>query len=357
MNDVVKAAVYHGNRDLRIEAMPDPDKPGPRDVVLEVVRAAICGTDVSEYLHGPHFVPLAAPHPWSGHRGPMIVGHEFVGRIVELGSEVTEFKVGQRVVPGAGAWCGTCDWCRAGRTNLCERYYSLGLNTHGGLAERVKAPAHMCKPVPDPCADDAAAMAQPLAVALHAVGRSKAEPGQVMALLGVGGIGSFILAGAVAQGLGPIIAIDIDEKQLETARQLGATELVNARAEDPVKAIQRLTDGVGVHVFIEASGAPPGPATALNATRRGGRVLLVGLPSEPPAIDLHSMIVREIEVMTTNAHVCDVDLPRSLEILTTTPLASTVLDRVIPLDNLVEDGLLALSEGRARGKVIVNPQA
>jgi threonine dehydrogenase-like Zn-dependent dehydrogenase len=215
----------------------------------------------------------------------------------------------------------------------------------------------MCKPVPDACADDAAAMGQPLAVALHAVGRSKAEPGQMIALLGVGGIGSFILAGAVAEGLGPIIAIDIDEKRLETARQLGATELVNARAEDPIKAIKRLTDGVGVHVFIEASGAPPGPAIASNVTRRGGRILLVGLPSEPPAVDLHSMIVREIEVMTTNAHVCDVDLPRSLEILTTTPLASTVLDRVIPLDYLIDDGLLALAEGRARGKIIVDPRA
>jgi (R,R)-butanediol dehydrogenase/meso-butanediol dehydrogenase/diacetyl reductase len=351
----MKAAVYHGNRDIRIETMPEPGKPEPDEVILEVLRGAICGTDVSEYLHGPHFTPLTQRHPASGHIGPMIIGHEFVGRIIEVGAEVEGFKVGQRVVPGAGMWCGQCEWCRSGRTNLCANYYSLGLNTHGGLAELARAPIRMCRLVPDACSDDSAAMAQPLAVALHAVRRSGARPGQTVALMGVGGIGAFILAAARAQSLSPIFAIDIDEGRLATAATLGATFVINARNEDPLKRIHELTDGAGVHVFVEASGAPHGPSLALEATRPGGQVLLVGLQAEPRMLDLHRMVLREVSIATTVAHVCDVDLPESLEILASTPLAETVLDRIIPLEGLVEDGLLALVEGQARGKIVVSP--
>jgi (R,R)-butanediol dehydrogenase/meso-butanediol dehydrogenase/diacetyl reductase len=337
----MKAALYYGNKDIRIESVSEPVKPGPNDVILEVVRGAICGTDVTEYLHGPNFTPLQEPHPASGHVGPMIIGHEFVGRIVELGVAVEGFKVGQRVVPGAGAWCGKCQWCRAGRTNLCANYYTLGLNAPGGLAEWAKVPAHMCRPVPDACSDDSAAMAQ---------------PGQTIALMGVGGIGSFILAGLQAQNLGPVIAIDIDEGRLETAATLGAGHLVNARSEDPAAAVRRLTDGVGVSVFIEASGAPPGPPTALACTQRGGRILLVGMQAAPRSLDLHELVFREIEMTSTVAHVCDADLPKSLEILATGDLAPLVLDRVIPLEGLVNEGIMALADGRATGKIIVNPK-
>ena len=352
----MKAAVYHGTRDLRIQSVPEPAKPGPDEVLLEVLRGAICGTDVSEYLHGPLFTPLTQRHPASGHVGPMILGHEFVGRIVEVGAEVDGLKVGQRVVPGAGMWCGRCEWCRAGRTNLCARYYTLGLNAHGGLAERVKAPARMCRAVPDGCSDDGAAMAQPLAVALHAVRRSGAAPGQTVALMGVGGIGAFMLAAARAQGLGPIIVIDIDEDRLAKAAGLGAAHLVNARREDPLDRIRALTDGAGVLVFLEASGAPHGPALALDATRQGGQVLLVGVQGAPRSLDLRRMVLSEVNVATTVAHVCDVDLPEALNILATTELVSTALDRVIPLDGLVQDGLLAMSEGRAKGKIVIDPR-
>lgn len=353
----MKAAVYHGNRDLRIESVPEPAAPASNEVILEVVRGAICGTDVTEYLHGPHFTPLHERHHASGHKGPTIIGHEFVGRIVEIGSEVDDLQVGQRVIPGASAWCGQCAWCRAGRTNVCADYYVFGLHTHGGLAELAKVPAYMCEPVPDACSDNAAAMAQPLAVALHAVSRSRAEPERPIALMGVGGIGSFILAGLRAQGMGPVIAIDIDEERLERAARLGAAYLVDARSDDPVQAVRRLTDGVGVPVFIEASGAPPGPRTALAATQRGGHILIVGMQAEPRAIDFHDMTFREITMSTTVAQVHDVDFPSAIRILTEAELASTVLDRVVPLDDLVDEGILALSDGRARGKVLVDPSS
>ncbi len=352
----MKAAVYHGIRDVRVESVMEPPQPAQGEVVLEVLRAAICGTDVSEYLHGPHFTPLTRRHPASGHLGPMVIGHEFVGRIVEVGADVDGLEVGQRVVPGAGMWCGRCEWCRAGQTNLCASYYTLGLNAHGGLAALALAPARMCRPVPERCSDDAAAMAQPLAVALHAVRRSGARPGHTVALMGAGGIGALIVAAARAQGLSPLIVIDIDERRLARAATLGADCLVDARADNPLARLHALTDGAGVHVFIEASGAPQGPALALEATRRGGQVLLVGVQGEPRTLDLRDLVLREVSVASTVAHVCDVDLSESLDILTTTDLAATVLDRVISLDGVVPEGLLAMAEGRAHGKIVVDPR-
>lgn len=171
------AAVYHAPGDVRVEDMPQPRDPTGADVILEVTRAAICGTDASEFAHAPKFFPIAAPHPFSGHHGPTIMGHEFTGRVVARGPDAAGPGLGDRVVCGAGVSCGECEWCLRGRTNLCARYYTLGLHSHGGLTQYVGTPASLCRIVPETCSDDAAAMAQPLAVALHGLRRSGATPG------------------------------------------------------------------------------------------------------------------------------------------------------------------------------------
>src|SRR6476469_6661787 len=235
------AAVYHGPGDVRVEDMPQPRDPSGADVILEVTRAAICGTDASEFAHAPKFFPIAAPHPFSGHQGPTIMGHEFTGRVVALGPEAEGLAVGDRVVCGAGVSCGACEWCLRGRTNLCASYYTLGLHSHGGLAPYVRTPASLCRIVPETCSDDAAAMAQPLAVALHALRRSGAQPGQSIAVIGAGGIGSFLIGAAAASGAGDLIAVDIDDARLANAGDLGASRAVNARREDAVTAIRAAT--------------------------------------------------------------------------------------------------------------------
>jgi threonine dehydrogenase-like Zn-dependent dehydrogenase len=128
--------------------------------------------------------------------------------------------------------------------------------------------------------------------------------------LGVGGIGAFIVASAAARGISPLIAVDIDEDRLETARRLGADVRLNASGGDLVRLVRDASDGEGADVVIEASGAAVAPAAAIAAARRGGRVLLVGLQSGPRELDLLALTVQEIELTTTVAHVGDVDLPR-----------------------------------------------
>jgi threonine dehydrogenase-like Zn-dependent dehydrogenase len=348
----VRAAVYHGRGDVRVEDVPEPPEPGPGELLLDVGYAAICGTDASELRHGPAFVPLAGPHPGSGHLGPTVLGHEFWGRVAAVGDGVDGFQPGQRVASGAGVWCGSCSWCLAGRTNLCERYYTLGLHTHGGLAERVLVPARTCEPVPDACSDEAAALAQPLAVALHASDRGQAGPGKSVAVVGCGGIGSFIVAALRAAGAGPIVAVDVDSDRLEVAARLGARHAVDARS-DSVAQIMALTGGAGVDLAIEATGTEAGLAQATGSVRRGGRILLVGQHYERRLVDLFDLTLRELDVTATLAHVCREKLPRALQVLAATDVGARVIDRVVPLRDVVEDGLVVLAEGRARGKIVV----
>jgi (R,R)-butanediol dehydrogenase / meso-butanediol dehydrogenase / diacetyl reductase len=341
----VRAAVFHGPHDVRIEEVPDPAGPSPGEVVLEVTRAAICGTDASEWDHGPILC-----------RPGVVLGHEFVGRVVGLGDHVTALRVGDRVVSGAGISCGRCPWCLSHRTNLCAEYRTLGLQVDGGLAEYVTSPAAICHPVSDRCDDDAAAMAQPLAVALHALSRVSQGPGDAVAVIGAGGIGSFIVAGASQRAVeGRVVAIDIDEERLATASALGAGEIANATGKDLAELLLELTDGVGFDVVIEASGAAHAPAAAIAGARRGGRVLLVGLHGAARSLELTPMILREVDIHTTVAHVCDSDLPAALELLAGSDIANVTAGPRISLEALVEEGLRPLSERRAAGKILVAP--
>jgi len=230
------------------------------------------------------------------------------------------------------------------------------LQVNGGLAEFVMSPAGICRLVPEACDDDAAAMTQPLAVALHAVSRVGVNSGDAVAVIGAGGIGSFIIAAAASRAQeGRVVAIDIDDDRLHAASALGAHEAINASERELAQLLLELTDGVGFDVVIESSGAPHGPASAIAGSRKGGRVLLVGLHDAARALELTPMILREVDVFTTVAHICDSDIPAALEMLATTDVASIAAGPRIPLESLVEEGLRPLAERRASGKILVAP--
>lgn len=353
----MRAAVYHGPGDVRVEDVASPQAPEFGAVRLQILRGAICGSDSGEYAHGPKMISLDRPHPGSGHRGPVILGHEFVGRVVELGEGAEGLSIGDRVVSGAGVSCGECRWCREGRTNLCARYYTLGFHRDGGLAEQVVTPANICVAVPDACDDDAAAMAQPLAVALHGLNRSGVGIEDSLAVIGVGGIGAFVVAAAVARGNRNVIAVDVDEARLDTATVLGAAHTIDARAGDAVELVREIAGGDGADVAIDAAGAPGTLAQALRATRRGGRVLMLGMPAKPVEVDVFDAILREIDLVATVAHTCGTDLPEALSLLTGSGIAERVVERVIGLERLVPEGLVPLAEGSARGKILVDVNA
>ncbi|MFC9259306.1 zinc-dependent alcohol dehydrogenase [Streptomyces hydrogenans] len=354
MAETMRAAVYHGVRDIRIENVPIP-VPRAGEALIAVRRNGICGTDATEWAAGPVMVPLTRTHPASGHVGPMIPGHEFVGEVVEVRGDV-DLRVGQIVAAGAGVWCGTCDRCAEGRTNICRRYYTLGLNAHGGLAEYVAAPARMLRTVPEGLSVDDAGMAQPLAVGLHAARRAGVRNGDRVVVIGAGAIGTFVLAGLNHLYAADVTVIDLPGPKLTRAMELGATRTLSAR-EDVVAAVLEATAGAGADVVIEASGAPGQYVNALAMVATGGRVLAVGLPKEKPNVDIFTLALREITIDSTVAHVCHDDLQPALDILAAGRLGSLLLDDVIPLDRLVDAGLERLASGSVDGKVLVDPAA
>ncbi|WP_066517531.1 zinc-dependent alcohol dehydrogenase [Curtobacterium ammoniigenes] len=347
----MRAAVYYGAHDVRIEDVPEPQRDDGQ-VVLRVLRSGMCGTDATEWKAGPLTFPVNRVHTVTGQTGPMVFGHEFIGEIVEP-LPGGAYPAGALVASGAGVWCGACDRCLEGRTNLCRSYFTHGLNAPGGLAEFVAVAEKTLVPIPEGLSLDAAGLAQPLAVGLHAARRSGIADGDRVVLIGAGAIGTFVLTGV--RHLAPaadITVVDFPGHRLERAARLGAGQVEPVGDDIADRILDRIPGGADV--VIEASGAPGQLATAIRLVRDGGTILQVGLPSKSPEVDVHALVMREITVRTTLAHVCGTDLGPALEILQTTALAHELLDSVHPLDDIAEQ-LERLATGGLEGKVLFDP--
>jgi len=310
----------------------------------------MCGTDATEWSKGPLTFPVNRPHPITGHVGPMVMGHEFVAEVMQA-TPSGRYEAGDLVACGAGVWCGECDRCFEGRTNICRRYYTLGLNTAGGMAEMVAAPEKTLSPIPDGLSLDAAALAQPTAVGLHAARRAGVRDGDRVVLIGAGAIGSFLLTGLQSMTRADLTVIDFPGARLDRARRLGATRVIPADTD--VADVRRELGGPA-DVVVEASGAPGQLETAVSLVRPGGTVLQVGIPGTPQQVNIHPVVMREISILTTLAHVCDVDLAPALEVLSSTEVADELLDSVRPLDDIA-DQLERLASGGLEGKVLFDP--
>jgi (R,R)-butanediol dehydrogenase / meso-butanediol dehydrogenase / diacetyl reductase len=350
----VKAAVYYGAGDIRIEDVPEPE-PGPGELLLEVHAAGICGTDVAEFLHGPIAYAVEG-HPVTGHRGPLIPGHELAGRVVAKGAGVDDFEIGAVVASGAGISCGECFQCRSGRTNLCLRYSTVGLQRNGALAQFCTAPASTCLDVaPYGLDEETAALAQPMAIAVHSMRRGRLAAGEDAVVIGAGGIGAFLVYAAVETGA-RVVAVDISPERLELARSLGAAETIRPVEGVPLrKALEQR--GFVPKVAYEVTGTPRALREAVDALRPGGRLVVVGLQTDPQPVDLRRLTLTEIEFIGTNAHVCADDLPEALRLLRARggPWAD-VAPATLPLEELVPEGIRPMAEGRGtRVKTLIDP--
>lgn len=323
------------------------------EVLLRVLRSGMCGTDATEWRSGPHLFPVGGePHPVSGHVGPLILGHEFIGEVVETGP-ASRFAVGDRVAAGAGVWCGECPRCLEGRTNLCWNYTTYGLNIDGGMAEFISAAEKQLAPIPEGMSLDAAGLSQPLAVGFHAARRSGAQPGDRVVLISAGAIGTFVLAALLSLGDIDVTVVDFAGPKLDRSLRLGAARIIPA-GDDVVADVLAAVHARGADVVIEASGAPGQLANAIRMVRAGGTILQVGLPAKHPEVDLAAIVLREVTVRTTNAHVFAEDLAPALGLLATTGLADELLDSVHPLDDLSAQ-LERLATGGLEGKVLFDP--
>jgi (R,R)-butanediol dehydrogenase/meso-butanediol dehydrogenase/diacetyl reductase len=339
----MKAIVYHGPGEVRLEERPEP-VPGPGQIVIRVAAAGVCGTDVAEYVQQPHFFPIDAPHPHSGHVGPTIPGHEFSGWVTGVGADVSGFAEGDLVAIGAGVSCGICPMCQAGSTNLCHSYWTVGLHGDGGLAEVAVLPASCALNVASQAiTPDLAALAQPMAIGAHATRRGRVGPEDRVVVLGVGGIGSFVVRAAAALGA-TVTAADLDPDRLEVAAHLGASATLDVTAG----GLEELGAGDPPEVVFECTGRPDSLIRAVSLVADQGRVVVVGHQAEPVAVDFRQVALDELELIGTQAHVYGVDLPVAVDLLASDPAVwARVAPDVYPLDQVVETGLIPMARGEA----------
>ena len=349
----MRAVVYHGPGDVRIEDVAEP-RPGPGDLLIEVATVGICGSDVGEYMHDPLFFPIRAQHPHSGHFGPTVMGHEISGRVLGTGPGATGFEVGDLVAVGAGVSCGECPPCRRGNTNMCERYWTVGLHADGGLAELAVVPSTCTLNLShSSLTPDLAALAQPMSIAVHATRRGRVGEGDVVTVLGAGGIGSFVTYAAARSG-GTVTAIDIDPAKLVVASSLGASRILDASTPG---FEAELAGAEPPTVVFECTARPESLVRGLGLTAENGRMVVVGHQPDPVAVEFKLVSMGEREIIGTMAHVFATDLPRAVEQISSDLEAWTrVAPTVYPLEDVVRSGLEPMSRGASpQIKVLFDP--
>ena len=333
------AAVFHGRGDVRVEQRPPPPAPVPGWVQVAVGWCGICGTDLDELLRGPVLVPVA-PHPLTGAQAPLVLGHEAAGVVVAAGPGVS-LAAGDRVGLENTHSCGHCERCRSGDPQLCADVACMGLMFDGALAELVNVPAAMCAALPVVLGDDAAALAEPLSVAVRAVRRSGGVGGRSVGVVGAGTIGLLAAAVARAEGAASVAVLEPSAQRLARATAHGHRAAApDARCE----------------VVFECAGSAGGLEAALQATAKQGVVVLVGIHAEPRRIDLAEFIVGERALVASFSHNLRDDYRRALELLAagTIDAADFVTDR-IALSDVVARGFRPLIDEPERHlKVLVD---
>ncbi len=264
----------YGIRDLRVERAPVPT-PGPGEVLLKIASVGTCGSDVHYYLEGGIGDAVV--------KEPITMGHEFSAWIAGFGPDAEGkhgLHVGQLVAVEPAIPCGVCEFCQHGHPNLCPNVRFCGTPPIDGVfAEYAVMPAENCFPLPEGFSADDGALLEPLGIAIHTVDLAHLKVGQTIAILGAGTIGLMTAAVAKAAGAGAIYMPEPLAHRRQFALKYAADAVFDPKTEDVVAAIMRATGGRGVDVAFEAAGAPTTPDQAARVACPGGKVVVVGIPS------------------------------------------------------------------------------
>lgn len=350
----MQAARWYGAHDIRIEQVPEP-RPGPGEVRLRVKWCGICGSDLHEYKKGPIFIPTR-PHPLTGKMAPIVLGHEFSAEVVEVGAEVTNVAVGDRVTANACLICHTCPWCRSGRYNLCEKLGSIGLCADGGFAEFTLIPAYTLHRLPAQVSWEAGALTEPTSVALHAVKKGRVQPGETIAVVGAGTIGLLVLQAALACGARRGYVIEPVAHRRQIAEELGVAAAIDPAAKAADKEIHALTSGLRADVVFECVGSPQVVDAAIRVAGKGGRVVLVGVYTESSPASWGRLQGHEKELIGSSAY--GDEFPLALAMLADGRIkAEPLLGERISLKEIENQGFKSLIESPERNvKILVSPE-
>ena len=339
----MRAAVYRGRGRVEIEERPLPEL-GPRDVLLRVSHCGVCGTDLHLVVDG-----------WG--RSGAIAGHEYAGWVAAVGAEVAGWAQGDPAVGGPEPGCGVCEYCRVGRPALCTRASAMGaLEQQGAFAEYVRVgDAQLLRP-PGSLPLRVAALAEPLAVALHGITLAGARAGERALVTGAGPIGMLVLAALRARGVDDVTVSEPSVLRRELALRVGARSAVEPEALSVPRLPFEVPDDA-CDVAFECSGKPAAFEAALGRLRKAGRLVILGTGMERPRLDANRVLLNELVV--TGGYTYDATgLADALALLASGALPT---DLLIEPDDVPLEGMLAameaLAAGRIGGKVMVAPGA
>ncbi len=331
----MKALRWYAKNDLRYEDVPEPGV-GPGQVKVKVRFTGICGTDLHEYLGGPIFIS----------NPPLTLGHEFSGKIIEVGQGVSGVMVGDRV--GAdGYWsCGHCFYCLRNMRNLCNQGAFTGvMGRDGSMAEYIVVPEDTVYRLPDGVSDEFGALLEPLAVGFHAVRQGGLKVGETVAILGAGPIGICTLIAAKIAGAAKIAVFEISRSRREKALAMGATVALDPKEVDPAKAMQEMTGGLGADVAIDCIGIPISGPLAIDLARKAGMAVIVGISSGPSSYNFMNLWATEKKVVGSQGYAREtafvVELLASGKI--TAEDARGLITARVPLQSAVEKGFRELT--------------
>ena len=336
----MRAAAYVGDGTIRVEER-EPVDPAPGQVRLDVAYVGICGTDL-HIKHGAMDARVTLP---------AVIGHEMSGTVAAVGEGVTAWSPGDRVTVMPLRWCGDCAACRAGHRHVCERLVFVGIDAPGALQQSWTVEQDLVVRLPEGLPLDQAALAEPLAVAVHDVRRSGLGAGGRALVVGGGPIGLLIALVAASEGIDVLVS-EPNAFRRAIASQLGVGA-IDPIAGDVASAVDEWTDGAGVDVAFEVSGSAPGLATATHSLRVRGRLVVVAIHSQPVPLDLFRVFWRELEL--AGARVYErTDFERAVELLATGAIPTApLISAVVPLEQTA-DAFAALEGGGDVLKVLVD---
>lgn len=331
----MRAWMYHGNKDIRLEEVPDP-VPGPGEVSVEIAYNGICGSDLHEYFDGPLFTPIENRHPKTRHLGPVILGHEASGTVAALGDGVTDLAVGDRVVIEPIVRQKGDD----NAYNLDASFY--GLMTNGFLADRAVVTRTALHSLPPEVDLAAGALAEPLAVAWHAANKTRLEPGDAAVVFGGGPIGIGSALSLRALGTERILVVEPSQQRRKILEHLGVLT-VDPTTDDYRSQLSAFT-GPGVKACIDAAGVPSAVHDSIESLAPGGQLVVVAGHVAPVTIELNRLLLSERSIVTSMGY--RNDFPDVLKYMASGAFPTESWVETIEFENLAE-GIDRLKSGEA----------
>lgn len=290
----MKAAVFHGPFDIRVEDVEVPEVPSGW-ILVRVKACGICGSDVHMYKGTSPELKEFKIDLKRGCKG--VFGHESAGEVIQVGEGVEDLKKGDRVSLCPLWGCGKCVYCRTGQFHLCPDQSVIGYTHVGAYSEYTAVPAEVAYLLPNDVSYEIGAFMDPVSCGIHAVNKVTVTPADVVAVVGAGTLGLSTAVVAKAYGARKVIVVDLLESPLKVAEKMGVDETVNASETDPVQEVMRLTDEVGADAVIEAVGGDaPTIQQAIRMARKGGRISYIGIFSTPQQLDLWRMLFNEVTI-------------------------------------------------------------